>query len=566
MIRCRNRFAWAFPLALVLFAADPAAAALLVVDRSHPNARDDGAGSAQQPLRTLREASRRIKAGDVLRVAPGVYRESLDLRQSDIANAPEDAAPTVIEGADGGASIIKGSDLVDDWESLGNGRYVRRDWGVNSQQVFVDGQALRQIGGTIYNGYPVRDDHPMAQLHAGAGGIWPGRTEGDVDDMPYGSFYYDEEHDRLYVRVHHDSLEGHQVEASVRPFLVLGEGVHNLTLRDLSFRHANTTDVAQSGAVSLRGDGIVLERLDIQHVDGAGIDITGDRNVIRGVNARHCGQLGIKARGRHARITGNDVSFNNTRGFNKWWEAGGAKFVGQGGLKESVVSGNRAVGNAGDGIWFDWMNENNRIENNVAAYNSGFGIHYEASKGALLVGNRVFGNKQRGIYLANSRDSTVRDNIVVRNGLGGIVSVDARKGSHGSYDLRPRNSRVLGNIVAWNDGPQIIIPETIDDGPSRSDYNLIVTQPGKSPSFSQGWGSRSQPKRIGLAAWRKASGQDQGSAAIAMAIPDEIEKALHQQDTNPDWSVLLKERHRIAAPPAVSATQSHEPGKEGFGS
>lgn len=536
-------------LAALLLSGLPAAeAAVLVVDRSHPKAQDAGPGSAEQPLRSLRAALRRLQPGDVLRLAPGVYRESVDLRHSSLNKAPASAERTVIEGPEDGVAIIKGSDRVSGWESLGDGLFVRRDWPANSQQVFVDGRALRQIGGTIYNGYPDKKQHPMAKLHAGAGGIWPGRTDGTIDDLPFESFYYDREKRALYVRLRAESLRERKVEASVRPFLVIGEGVRNITLRRLSFRHANTTDIAQSGAISLRGDDVVLEHLDIQHVDGAGIDITGDRNVIRSVKAVYCGQLGIKARGRGALVTDNEVSFNNTRGFNKWWEAGGAKFVGEGGLKDSVVSGNKAIGNDGDGIWFDWMNEDNRIEDNVAAYNKGFGIHYEASSGAEIRSNSVFGNKQRGIYLSNSRDSTVAENLVVGNGLGGIVAVDARNGKHGSYDLRPYNNRVLGNIVAWNKGVQITIPDGEDS--AQSDYNLIVTEPDKSPSFSQGWGSRSKPKRIGLAAWREASGQDRKSLSVDMTVPTELAQSLAQQRTTPDWSVLRREKKRVAALPA----------------
>ena len=541
--------------ALVLCALPAAEAAVLVVDRSHPKAQDDGPGSAEQPLRTLRAALRRLQPGDVLRLAPGVYRESLDLRHSSLNKAPASAERTVIEGPKDGVAVIKGSDLVDDWAPLGNGLFVRRDWPANSQQVFVDGRALRQIGGTIYNGYPHKKDHPMAKLHAGAGGIWPGRTDGTFDDMPFESYYYDREKRELYVRLDAESVRERKVEASVRPFLVIGEGVRNLTLRRLNFRHANTTDIAQSGAISLRGDDVVLEHLDIQHVDGAGIDITGDRNVIRSVKALYCGQLGLKARGRGALVTDNEVSFNNTRGFNKWWEAGGAKFVGEGGLKDSVVSGNKAIGNDGDGIWFDWMNEDNRIENNVAAYNKGFGIHYEASSGAEIRANHVFGNKQRGIYLSNSRDSTVADNLVVGNGLGGIVAVDARNGKHGSYDLRPYDNRVLGNIVAWNKGVQIIIPDGEDS--AQSDYNLIVTEPNKSPSFSQGWGSRSKPKRIGLTAWREASGQDRKSRAVELAMPRKLEQSLEQERAHPDWSVLLREKDRVAVP--LASVFAHPP-------
>ncbi len=546
MIRIEIPF-WtiAFAALLVSGVASTVEAAVLVVDRASPQAKDSGPGTAAQPLRTLAEALRRIQPGDVVQIAPGVYRESIDLRHTSLAHGTSDAR-TVIEGRDSSSVTIKGSDSVTGWKALGDDRYVRHDWQVNSQQVFVDGRALRQIGGTILHGFPDDAHHPLAKIHVGAGGIWPGRTDGSADEMPYGSFYYDRKRHDLYVRVHAESLDEHKVEVSVRPFLVIGEGINNLTLRNMTFRHANTTDVAQSGAVSLRGNGLALEDLDIQHVDGAGMDITGDHNLIRSVTADYCGQLGIKARGTDVHVIDNDVSYNNTRGFNKWWEAGGAKFVGGGGLKDSVVSGNTAIGNEGDGIWFDWLNQNNRVEHNVVAYNSGFGIQYEASSGAVIRSNQVFSNKQRGIYLPNSRDSKIEQNLVVDNGLGGIVAVDARHGKYGKYDLQPRNNRFRNNILAWNRGAQITIADDADG--ARSDHNLFVTEPGQQPSFSEGFGSKTQPKRIGLEAWKKASGQDKNSVAIDLAMPPGLEKSLSARDVRPDWSVLLRERQRVGAP------------------
>jgi parallel beta-helix repeat protein len=323
-------------------------------------------------------------------------------------------------------------------------------------------------------------------------------------------------------------------------------------LKQLHFQHANTTAVSQSGAVSLSGDRIVLDRIEITYVDGNGLDLSGDENIVRASRANYCGQVGMKVRGRANRLIDNETNFNNTRGFNKWWEAGGAKFVGDGGLRDSEVSGHRAIGNAGDGLWFDWMNSNNRIHDNVSAYNSGFGIHYEASQKGYIYDNYVFGNGQRGIYLPHSSASVVAYNLVVKNGMEGVAIVDEGR-SKDKPELRPRADRVVGNILAWNGKAALVLPAEPRD--SVSDYNLIVGG-REPPAFSLGWGSRESPVRRGLADWTAASGQDAHSWSESVDIPRTLLDAIETKQPNPDWTVLtsLATRFSMRAAGALGGT------------
>ena len=232
----------------ILAALLPAAAIADVrfVDPSHSAAQDSGGGSAQRPYRTLTFAMKQLRPGDTLNMAAGVYREALIFPEVDWSGAS-----TVIQPAGKGEVLIKGSDVVTGWERVEPGLFVKRSWKTNTQQVFVDGIALQQIGGTIYGGYPEKANHPMKKLHPTQGGIWPGRVAGGIAQMKDNSFYYDAGTQSLYVKVPHAGLEGHMVEASVRPHLVYGKGVQNVTLKKLHFRQANTTAGNQTGAVKL---------------------------------------------------------------------------------------------------------------------------------------------------------------------------------------------------------------------------------------------------------------------------------------------------------------------------
>lgn len=528
-----------------LLAVAPAVAAVRYVDPSNPDATDAGGGTASQPYRSLAYAMKELRPGDVLNLAPGVYREGIRFPAEDWSSA----AQTVIQSAPGGEALIKGSDVVTGWQQRGAGLYVKTPWTINSEQVFVDGKPLRQIGGTVFGGYPDKPNHPLAGVLKSAGGIWPGRTPGGLGQMTNGSFYYDEQAQSLYVKVALPSLSGHVVEASVRPFLVFGQNLRNVTLRNLRFRHANTTAVAQSGALTLSGSHLRLEHLDIREVDGAGLDLTGDDIVVSHSRADYCGQVGMKVRGRGDRLIDNETSFNNTRGFNKWWEAGGAKFVGNGGLQGSEVVGHVAIGNNGDGLWFDWMNDDNRIHDNVLAYNAGFGIQYEASQRAYIYDNYVFDNKQRGIYLPDASRSVVAHNLVANNGMEGIAIIDEGRPSKKAV-LVPRDNAVFGNIVAWSGKAAIVLPEGLLG--NVSDYNLIVSARDQ-PMFSVGWGSRASPQRRGLAAWRAASRQDGHSWAELLPVPQSLYFAFRAKRIGPPWDALeALARNRLVRPIAAA--------------
>ena len=294
---------------------------------------------------------------------------------------------------------------------------------------------------------------------------------------------------------------------------------------------------------------MVIEGVEVTDVDGAGLDVTGDENVIRNSRANRCGQLGMKVRGRSVKLIDNETSFNNTRGFNTWWEAGGVKFVGGGGLQDSEVRGHRAIGNNGDGIWFDWMNSNNKIHGSLAAYNAGFGIHYEASRKGYIYNNRVFGNKRRGIYLPHSAESVVAHNLVARNGMEGVAVIDEGR-SPKREELRPRANRVVGNIIAWNGKSALVLPAgTLEN---VSDYNLYLSA-REPPRFSLGWGTRESPVRNGLDAWRAASGQDAHSWSESLGVPANLLAALEKKQPDADWTGILELASRFSVLPAEPA-------------
>lgn len=59
-----------------------------LVAGDHPAANDDNPGTAEKPLKTIGAALRRAQPGEVVRIEPGVYRETLDFPVAGRADAP----------------------------------------------------------------------------------------------------------------------------------------------------------------------------------------------------------------------------------------------------------------------------------------------------------------------------------------------------------------------------------------------------------------------------------------------------------------------------------------------
>lgn len=421
------------------------------VDRASVAARDSGYGPASAPYKTLAYAMSQIQPGDRLYIKEGVYRES-----ARFPNRTWGTAATVIEGV--GKVVIKANDVLTGWTSLGNNKYVK-SLPKETAQVMINGTMLKQIGGRLFNA-------------AATTFMWPARVAGDHNTMPLDSFYYDAATAQLYVRTSLASLTGQTVEVSTRMFSLFGEGLNNVTVKNLSFQYGNMSPFNRSGQVTLIGKNITVDRVTVTNADAVGLELMGDDNKILDSVANYNGQVGIKARGQRYQILRNTTNFNNTRGFNKWWEAGGVKFTGAGGLQNSLVSHHTAIGNKGDGIWFDWANLNNRLENSVSADNTGFGIQYEASQKGVITNNYVVNNGQRGIYLPHSSDSVVAFNLVAGNKLQGIVVIDENvRDPKGLINLKPVGNKVFGNLDAFNNGA-LVLPADLST--NKSDSNLFV--------------------------------------------------------------------------------------------
>jgi parallel beta-helix repeat protein len=506
---------------ILLFFAVTSHAATRYVNPSHSNSRDSGIGSSTAPYKTISFAMKQLVSGDRLVIAAGTYRETLQFKYQ--------ASNVIVEGS--GGTVVKGSDVVTGWQSAGGGVFVRRNWTVNSQQVFVNGTPYQQIGGTI-SGYP--------------SGAWPGRVNGNRSSMTPNSFYYDAANDSLYIKPADGSISGKTVEASVRQRIAVASNVNNVQLRNITFMHSNTSASTQGAAVLLVGNRITVDRVSVLRADAVCLAVTGDNNTISNSVANYCGIMGMAVRGRYVKITNNETSYNNVRGFSQDWGAGGIKCISPGGsspggIKDSEIRGHRALYNKGDGIWLDSNpGGGNRILESIAAYNR-YGIHFEISNGVQIYNNLVFGNSSRGIYIAGSSNALVAHNLSVKNGIDNIsVSNSRNSGS----TLAPKNAKVIGNVAAWPVAGILRLPDR-DHNPA-SNGNLFVDD--QASQFAQERDGTYAARASGISPWRSLSSQDGGSWERTTAAPSTIASPLNGQQANISWSTLKSMASQYRAP------------------
>ena len=466
-------------------------AATYHVDAFSPVATNKGPGSSAVPFKTLEYAASLLQPGDTLIIGPGVYRESLVFPVRNWASG----GLTTVQGDPDGKTILKGSRVMASWSRVSADRFVRTV-DREPQQVHVNGVALIQAGGTVFGGFPERAGHELAAVLSTNGGIWPGRSKTNRDSMPEGSFHYDGATKSVMIRLKAGQVFPGIAEVSTAARVVSGSGLNNVLIRNLNVEHSSTTTGGRGGAVHLEGSSIQIDQVKVRFADGACISAIGDNITISGGSFTDCGQLGLLGRGKNWLISDTIFSRNNTRGFNKWWEAGGAKFVGDGGLRDSLLIRVAAIENSGDGIWFDWMNSGNRVSDSLAAFNSGTGIHTEVVEGTVIENNVVVGNLQRGIYHRQGSNNTIVFNFVSHNAMDGIAVIDEGQRIPGSsFDFSVRNNWIVGNMIAWNN-PGLSVPAPLVD--NLSNHNYFIGD-AAATRVRIGWGSF-MPR----SAWRSA--------------------------------------------------------------
>jgi parallel beta-helix repeat protein len=437
---------WAMVLIVLSLAASAQARVWHVAEKTLPGI------DPNDQVTTIGKGLARLEPGDSLLVHGGVYREAVTIDKSGTAQQP-----ITIRAAEGESVTLTGVDRITDWTLIpGSDRVYSTPWphkfvAWNKTYTHPNDDYHRLIGRceqVFINGYPL---HQVLER----------------DKLSRGAFFADLEAQRLYIQpANNQEIAKNKalVEASTRDQILRLRGSY-VVVKGLQFRYA--ANRAQQGAVQFSGDHVIVEDCTFEYTNASGATFAGKDLTVRSCTFQHNGQLGFGAnRAHNLLMTGCTVRNNNTKGFDRGWEAGGDKICMTRGaiLENSVFAENR-----GNGIWFDIGNEDCQVRNCLIANNENAGIFYEISYGLHAHDNVIVGNgfaftpgawgAAAGISLSSSPSCTIERNLILGNKEGfnfreqsrSTPRIDNRK----SEPVWNHDQIVRHNVLAYNRDAQV---------------------------------------------------------------------------------------------------------------
>ncbi|HTL16688.1 MAG TPA: right-handed parallel beta-helix repeat-containing protein [Patescibacteria group bacterium] len=425
-------------------------ATFIVDERSPLSTDDDDGGTQQHPWKSISKAAQKAAGGDLVIIRDGTYRETVIVTNSGTAEKP-----IRLESAPGARVVLTGADRFTAWKHAEGDQpvyqipWTRQFLGWSSHMTHPDDIYHRLVGRCEQVAI---DNYLLRQVL-------------EPHQMAPGTFCANASRQLLFVWDYANrDLNKLLVEASTRQELLRVEGSHVL-VRGLRFRFA--ANMAQHGAIVLAGAYDVLEDCAAESMNSSGATFTGENQVVRRCVFRDNGQLGFGASGAHQLLfTDCVVENNNTKGFDRAWEAGGDKLVL---CRNAVLQRSRFIRNRGNGIWFDIGNEDCIVRQCFIDGNEDSGIFDEISFGLQVQDNVITGNgfattqgawgAQAGIVLSSSPDSRVERNLIVGNREGFDLREQRRTtpriGTRAEVLIWNHDELIAHNIIAFNRDAQV---------------------------------------------------------------------------------------------------------------
>jgi len=419
-----------------------AAAVILILTSScahefhvSPQGDDQNKGSSEHPFRTISQAAQLARPGDRVIVHEGIYREQVN----PLFGGDSDSKRIVYQAADGEHVEIKGSEVVQGWESLGNGVWkvalpnslfgdhnpfainIAGDW-------LVDG-AWNHTGEVYLNG------KSLYEVDSLEGVLHPEPFERSLDQDASLSTWFakvEDEQTILWANFQSSDPNNELVEIHVREscFYPQAPGRNYITVEGFHMSQAATQwappSAEQVGIIGTNwSKGWIIRNCTIHDSKCSGITLGKDRR--SGHNGWEPGTSGADHYNRVVRkaLEGSGWSMENIGGHlvahNHIYNCEQTGICGSLGAIKSVVEGNHIhhiwtrrlffgyeigaikfhapidvlirnnrLHDAHKGLWMDWMTQGTRISGNICYNNELADLFAEVNHGPYLVDNNIF--------------------------------------------------------------------------------------------------------------------------------------------------------------------------------
>uniref|UniRef100_UPI00404841CB DUF1565 domain-containing protein n=1 Tax=Mariniflexile sp. TaxID=1979402 RepID=UPI00404841CB len=447
------------------------------------NGNDNNKGTAAEPFKTISAAAKIARAGDIITVHDGIYRE----RVNPIYGGANHLNRIVYQAAPGEKVTIKGSEIITNWK-----KEKGSIWKVVIPNSFF--KAYNPYSDVLMGDWFNKKgmDHHTGEVFINGKSLYEKSNLNDViESKPYEealdqeasthTWYseVDANNTTIYANFQKFNPNKELVEINAREscFYPDQPGINYITVRGFTMNQAATQWSAPTAEqVGLIGThwskGWIIENNIVSNSKSVGITLGKDRSTGHNVwmynpkkgGATHYNEVVFKALqigwsketiGSH--IVRNNVIFDceqagivgslggifseisNNHIYDIWTkrifrgaEIAGLKFH----APIDMLIKNNQIHNTGRGIWLDWMTQGTRVTGNLIYDNTTDDIHVEVNHGPYLVDNNIF-----------LSELAIRDwsqgGAYAHNLIAGKIEVRHSTGRNTAYFL-PHSTKVAG--------------------------------------------------------------------------------------------------------------------------
>lgn len=394
-----------------------------------PSGGDDATGGKGAPLRTLTAAVRRVPSGGTIVLRAGTYRES----------AGTIGKRVTIQPASGERVWFKGSRVVPRWTRTADG-WEHTDW---QSDLCREDCYLPQI---------IDPEHPLAGKPEMV--FMDGRPLRQVakrDDVKPGTFFADAAKSSVVIG---DDPRGRTVEVTVFDHLLqFDPGAAGSVLRGVGVAQYGSRQQygARSAMVVVNAPDVRVARTTFAHSASTGLAVFQPGVRVTRSTMVNNGLVGLQAnRADRLRVTRSTFTGNNAERFTVRGEAVGAAGAKVTRTRKAYFARNVFERNAATGWWCDLGCTDATVIRNRAVGNAGHGLFYEVSSGALIGSNLLLNNRRHGVKIAGSDGVGLYHNTFAGNSLSLGLYNDPREPSFDAYSEDLGLSWLTADLVSVN--------------------------------------------------------------------------------------------------------------------